>query len=75
MPAVAPDEADHIARTIWKNDVEHVDRAIMQLLTPYSATAAFDAFWTCQLSGEESKGLAVLKASAARGVPLPFDVK
>jgi hypothetical protein len=72
---VHPQEATQIAQTILKDELRAVERLINRRLSPLSAAVAFDEYWECQLAGKEAQGLEVLKAAAARGVPLPPNLK
>jgi hypothetical protein len=75
LRAAHPEEAAKIAASVVKDDVGQLERYLTLKLSPASASAALDVYWAHQIAGEEAKGVEVLKACAARGVPLPFDLK
>ncbi len=70
-----PEEAAKVAEAVRKNEAGRVKRSIQAKLSPLSATDAFMAYWALQIAGQEADGIKVLKAYAARGVPMPFDLK
>jgi len=73
LRAGQPDEAARVASTVRQDEVRRIGRAIDLLLSPMSATAAFDAYWSALIDGNEDEGAEILRRSAARGVPMPFD--
>jgi hypothetical protein len=70
-----PDVAKKIAEGLRKDEISQASLTIGRRLAPVSASAALAEYWARLSAGEEAKALAVLKQCAARGVPLPFDVK
>ena len=70
-----PDDAGDVARAILQDQAGRVERAIERALASTNAVDAFNAYWEALLSGNEAEGLEILRAYAARGVPMPFGVK
>jgi hypothetical protein len=75
LRTVHPNEAAAEAKALLQDELGRAERAIDLRLDPVSARTAMHAYWAMQVAGEEAKGLAILKACAGRGMPLPFDLK
>ena len=63
-----------MAQSYLKNESAQISRAIQKRVEPASASAAMLLYWAAEMVGENADGLAILKAYAARGVPLPIEV-
>jgi tetratricopeptide (TPR) repeat protein len=75
LSASHPDEAAAAAKVLQRDELRRLKRAIELKLAPMSGPTAFQAYWARQMAGEGAKGVEILKACAARGVPLPFELK
>jgi hypothetical protein len=75
LRAANPDEAAKVADGVLHGERGRLQRSISQKLAPVDASTAFVAYWAMQIAGKEEKGLEILKRCAARGVPMPFDLK
>jgi tetratricopeptide (TPR) repeat protein len=74
LRAAHPAAADKMLAALKKDEAGRLARAIGLKLAPTSASAALGSYWTLKLEGKEAEGKAILKACAARGVPLPIDL-
>ncbi len=70
-----PAEAADMARAFQQSETSRLRADIDRLLAPVSANEAIKSYWTALLAGNEAEGRASLKAYAARGVPLPMELK
>jgi hypothetical protein len=75
LQAAYPEESAKVADAYRSDELRQARRAIEAKLSLLSATSAFQQYWAAKMAGEEAKGLEVLKSCAARGVPMPFDLK
>jgi hypothetical protein len=73
LRAAHPDDAAQIAAALAKDDAHQARLAIGRKLGPVNTGSALLTYWKAQMAGKDAEGRAVLKALAARGVPLPFD--
>ncbi len=64
-----------MAEILKKSELTALDRSIDQHLYPYTTATGARTYWLHQLSGDEAKAREALKKLAAKGVPLPVDVK
>jgi tetratricopeptide (TPR) repeat protein len=74
LRATHPQEAARMIDALKKDEASRLSRAIALKRSPTSASAALEAYWALKLEGKEAEGKAILKACAARGVPLPVDL-
>ncbi len=75
LRAAHPDQAAKVARAFQQDEAGRVDSDIDRMLAPMSAAEAFDGYWSALIAGKETDGVLILKRYAARGVPMPFDLK
>jgi tetratricopeptide (TPR) repeat protein len=73
LRALDPQEGARMARTYLDNESAQLSRAIQKCLEPVSASAAMSLYWAAEMVGQEAGGPDILKAYAARGVPLPIE--
>ena len=71
--AFDPREGDRIARTYLKNESAQLSRQVRSKLEPTSASAALSLYWAAEMVGPDAGGHDILRAYAARGVPLPIE--
>ena len=71
--AFDPQVADRMAQTYLKDESAQLSRVIRSKLEPASASAALSLYWAAEMVGPNAGGADILRAYAARGVPLPID--
>ena len=74
LSAVDPDEGARMVQAYLKNESAQLSRAIQKRVEPASATAAMSLYWAAEMVGQNADGPAILRAYAARGVPLPIEL-
>jgi hypothetical protein len=67
-------QAEPLAKAL-QADLPGLERSINLKLAPTSASTVFRTYWALQITGQEAKGLVVLRQCAALGVPMPFEPK
>src|SRR5262249_5560550 len=67
--------AGRMAEALRKDEAGRLARAITLRLSPVSAAAAYETYWALKLEGKEAEGRDVLRACAARRVPMPGEIK
>jgi len=63
-----------MAQTYLKGEGAQLSRAIQKRVEPASASSALSLYWAAEMVGQNAGGPAILKAYAARGVPLPVEL-
>jgi hypothetical protein len=69
-----PDQAAVIAKNIANNKSSYYSRRIDFRNTPFSAEAGFRLAWEHRVNGDKSKADEILKQTADKGIPLPFEI-
>ncbi len=69
-----PQVADSMAETYLKDESAQLSRVIRSKLEPASASAALSLYWAAEMVGPNAGGTDILRAYAARGVPLPIEL-
>jgi hypothetical protein len=68
-----PKLADRIKETYLKSEADQLWRVISLKVDPMNGSAAVESYWAAVMAGKEAEGASIIKAFAARGVPLPAE--
>jgi tetratricopeptide (TPR) repeat protein len=74
LRAAHPDEAARLAEKLKTSERLRLENDLEGKLYPPYPVRALRQCWALEAAGKPAEGLAVLRASAHAGVPLPFDV-
>jgi len=75
LRAARPEEAARVATRTLADETVECKRVIDSRLTPWNGSAALGLYWLRLMAGKDAAALEELRPFAARGVPLPLEVK
>jgi hypothetical protein len=70
-----PAGAKRVAERVRTDAVSALERSIQRHLAPESAGRIIEDYWALRITGKDAEAVALLKESAARGIPLPEPAK
>ena len=70
-----PEDAARLVKAGAGDEAGRLLRGVGAKLSPVNAAGALNEYWALRMAGNAAGARAVLRAAAARGVPLPFDVR
>ncbi len=75
LQAIDTQAAAEIAERVKTHEFSRMGRRIDRLMTPVATSTALDAYWEMSILGQNEQANQVLKESAEKGMPLPFEIE